>query len=459
MATLLRSLLATAFICPALLWAQGALFVKSLNNVLYADQFAGSDVGAKFNACIAALPETGGTCDGRGFQGAHTISTTINATDKPVKVLLGAATFTVIAAVGFDLGMAGSLEGLSPGSSPNAMPETASTTLRAGSTNTILVRDNLNGGGLVIRNLRFDGNHLTGSVALELLGADQTRLENLVVKNCQGEAVQLGQPVEVLWTGGLVEDNLGVGIHIFDLGRGHGSGNLQFRGISVRLNGGDGIIFEGGGSGQVFSGINVDRNRGAGIRIRMQSSSDLAPNGFTLDTITFEANGDPDGQLVMEGSAAVINSVTGNQLIFNGANEGFAPSPTGIFMDNVSNATFIEPYFFNGADALFLSNDSNILFLGIRNADTNLYKTGSAGASVLAASTNGLMSISQGLQLSSTTFSALGTPDNGTIYYCSDCSVTTPSSCKNITNLPACVCRNGGTGALAKRLGGAWICN
>lgn len=40
----------------------------------------------------------------------------------------------------------------------------------------------------------------------------------------------------------------------------------------------------------------------------------------------------------------------------------------------------------------------------------------------------------------------LGTPDNGTMIYCSDCTIANP-------------CAGGGTGALAKRLNGAWVCN
>lgn len=43
-------------------------------------------------------------------------------------------------------------------------------------------------------------------------------------------------------------------------------------------------------------------------------------------------------------------------------------------------------------------------------------------------------------------FANLGTPANGAVTYCSDCTVANP-------------CAGGGTGALAKRLNGAWTCN
>ena len=40
----------------------------------------------------------------------------------------------------------------------------------------------------------------------------------------------------------------------------------------------------------------------------------------------------------------------------------------------------------------------------------------------------------------------LGAPSNGVLKYCSDCTIANP-------------CAGGGTGALAKRLNGSWICN
>jgi len=43
-------------------------------------------------------------------------------------------------------------------------------------------------------------------------------------------------------------------------------------------------------------------------------------------------------------------------------------------------------------------------------------------------------------------FTALPTASNGTLVYCTDCAVTNP-------------CTKGGTGAIAKRLNGQWVCN
>jgi hypothetical protein len=43
-------------------------------------------------------------------------------------------------------------------------------------------------------------------------------------------------------------------------------------------------------------------------------------------------------------------------------------------------------------------------------------------------------------------FANLGTPANGTMVYCADCAIANP-------------CAGSGTGAFAKRLNSAWICN
>lgn len=45
-----------------------------------------------------------------------------------------------------------------------------------------------------------------------------------------------------------------------------------------------------------------------------------------------------------------------------------------------------------------------------------------------------------------TAFASLGTPASGILIYCSDCTIANP-------------CAGGGTGAIAKRLNGVWVCN
>ena len=66
---------------------------KLLNNIRFADQFPGTDAGAKIAAAITDLPSTGGTVDGRGLEGSQTGAATLTF-NKPVKLILGATTYS-----------------------------------------------------------------------------------------------------------------------------------------------------------------------------------------------------------------------------------------------------------------------------------------------------------------------------------------------------------------------------
>jgi len=61
---------------------------------------------------------------------------------------------------------------------------------------------------------------------------------------------------------------------------------------------------------------------------------------------------------------------------------------------------------------------------------------------------NGTVSVTAGFYFypSSLTFATLGSPTNGALVYCSDCTIANP-------------CASGGTGAMAKRLNAVWVCN
>ena len=50
------------------------------------------------------------------------------------------------------------------------------------------------------------------------------------------------------------------------------------------------------------------------------------------------------------------------------------------------------------------------------------------------------------VSIPATTFANLSTQPNGVFFYCSDCTIANP-------------CAGSGTGALAKRLNGVWVCN
>lgn len=77
--------------------------------------------------------------------------------------------------------------------------------------------------------------------------------------------------------------------------------------------------------------------------------------------------------------------------------------------------------------------------VGLERSSANVLKlsNGSSGFGSLHAG---------GAQLEGVLFSSLGASSNGTLLYCSNCTIANP-------------CASGGTGALAKRLNSTWVCN
>lgn len=98
-----------------------------------------------------------------------------------------------------------------------------------------------------------------------------------------------------------------------------------------------------------------------------------------------------------------------------------------------------------------VTSAGSLTLSGGRKANTTAGQHGGAYITVYGddhASNAGqlLLASRTGVLLPSSTFASLGTPGDGTFFYCSDCTVANP-------------CAGGGTGALAKRLNGSWRCN
>ncbi len=73
----------------------GALTAEQIGALYQADQFAGTDFGAKVAACISALSTTyGGTCDARNFTGNQSMASNLTISTANVAILLPCATIT-----------------------------------------------------------------------------------------------------------------------------------------------------------------------------------------------------------------------------------------------------------------------------------------------------------------------------------------------------------------------------
>lgn len=72
--------------------------------------------------------------------------------------------------------------------------------------------------------------------------------------------------------------------------------------------------------------------------------------------------------------------------------------------------------------------------------------SGSNGGDPTITTSGGNLNVGVPLAMTATAFAGLGTPANGIMTYCNDCTIANP-------------CAGAGTGALAKRLNGVWVCN
>jgi hypothetical protein len=100
----------------------------------------------------------------------------------------------------------------------------------------------------------------------------------------------------------------------------------------------------------------------------------------------------------------------------------------------------------NGTDILYRDPADDVVIRAEEVGGDILFKAGGTTNKAHVSSTGLILDDSSYLQFSGTTFAALGAPANGTVNYCSDCTIASP-------------CAGAGTGAIAKRLNGAWICN
>lgn len=108
-----------------------------------------------------------------------------------------------------------------------------------------------------------------------------------------------------------------------------------------------------------------------------------------------------------------------------------------------------------GLSASFFSDTTQVSATGglIRLSSGNSinWRNGANVSDIVIQKTNGdSLDISgfRGVFMPQTTFASINNPapTNGLFYYCSDCTIANP-------------CAGGGTGALAKRLAGVWVCN
>lgn len=501
--------------------AQTDLTVKSLNKIQFADQFPGADACIQIQRAIAALPVNGGEVDARGFLGFLTCSVNplaniLKHPGESVHLYLAAgSTFTTSVQWIIPLGSVVTGGGSAPGGGRG-------TTLVANRANfpantaVVSLGDFGQSEGPLIENITIDCNHVRGSIGIfsdrvEELGG----VRNVSVINYKAVGIEMldqaflpprtgGQPENYILDELQLSGDVGstcIRIRVGSGGqRGGGhitctsslveSGNLACsagvvtatfpankipNGTAIGIESGtnphlDGLFTVTSSSSTQLQWKQPDcsgASRGAVIGAMSQNGLQLDGSDgvydrihceFTVDCVLIDSEPALDGWVTR---ALTISGVTGQSSVKNIVHLGHATHPEDIILTALQRCIGPIPATQQCATNV-LQDDLNSITL--QESSLAWYLVGHSSSGAVPALLSSSPSVNWSLPNPSlifgngTVFSKLGKQNDGSLTYCPDCKVAAPSACST-ANPSACVCSSGGTGAFAKRLNGAWLCN
>lgn len=146
------------------------------------------------------------------------------------------------------------------------------------------------------------------------------------------------------------------------------------------------------------------------------------------------------------GGGGGYSHTSGNGALYGGGGAGKPPfSTTGTGANGIIAITYTPAGAISVSSGNFIVADSNNNLKGYDLLNSTQTWTGTNTVSTMTYTAH--------------TFATLGNAaPNGTYFYCSDCTTTTPATC-TANLLSSCVCAGSGTGAFVKRLNGSWYCN
>lgn len=177
--------------------------------------------------------------------------------------------------------------------------------------------------------------------------------------------------------------------------------------------------------------------------------------------VTSASTAIPSGHVVLSGNATNFTLIDGGVLgtstpggnAFNvqySSANGTQLAGSDNLTNNGSTVTF------SGVYTIIRTNVSSETASGVNFDYTGSTITVSSGTLTNATFVN--MVVSTATYNGVTNASLGASAPNGTLKYCSDCTVTTPATCVGVISA-ACVCAGSGSGAFAKRLNNTWYCN
>ena len=468
----------------------GDVSVQSLNKVVMADTQAGANAGAKLAACLAAVPLTGGTCDARGLEGTQTLSGVITL-DKPyTHLIFGASVFQgdvtarfVINATrvtfscgsplqtAFDIGLTGvpAQHFITVGNVSDTIIENCNFRGTANSGNIIAFLGTGAGtGGNTVRGNRIASTTGTGqnsgavnmsAAAIYIRNNNSDLIEDNVIRdNDQGLVLDnsagyltLTHYTKVLKNRFILNSEDAISLI------GYAPRGCSFDYNLMEQNTGFAFDAEALLASSVSKNY-MEANVGGGIRIGGWSPG----NSLIGNSISAVYSDGVPIEITTGGNQATGVSLISNTILVKGTGTMADAIKLDVMESFISgNTCEAEAAGTTITDCVHLDADSrrNVLFgnretvfsPGTVTNEINDTWSGFAGGSTMFYSQGTVWTVGgSGFRSVGITFASLGTPLDGTMITCTDCTMTTAGSDNT--------CKAGGNGALALRLNGVWRC-
>lgn len=277
-----------------------------------------------------------------------------------------------------------------------------------------------------LSNIDFNTNGTAGAAHMRIAnsGSGSVRDSNFEGGSAMQRGVILSGALDIEFTGNFFEFYTNAAIE----GQTTASTNIGF--LHNHIHTTNSVTLEFSTSSLVHANIIVVRNRfGANA-----AGGTILNDGSTASLYYCENSVENAIAAHVQGYSATLNCI-----LFSTETARHVWQSGGIAWDDVA-----QTYRFNGAVHIGANANTGLS----RSSDAlTLFSTPGTGTVILnAAGSNRLTAGTGGVQFESRAFAALGAPGNGTVIYCSDCTIANP-------------CAAAGTGALAKRINGGWICN
>ena len=256
----------------------------SVDKVRHCSQFSGATAGARIAAAIRDLPSTGGTVNCRGLEGNQTISQNVfSGFTKPVRLLLGNATYSVSVAQVLEVG-GSSIEGVSA-------DESAGTILRATSPiGAILAVQDLSGAfseGIHISNMFLDCNKISAT-GLNVRKNHISRYDNLYAKGCATAGFDFQDELYDIETNTLRATENAIGVRVRSGINGYSSDKINFINLHAFRNRNQNVLLDGSGGAAIhnvnFLGGSFELGT-AGIEISVATNVNIYGGHFESNSV------------------------------------------------------------------------------------------------------------------------------------------------------------------------------